>query len=94
MNSQHPFADKAADARSFDPGPLRRPPFGVTEEIISMCRRSIEPEWKRMARTLCLPAVKARYGFARLGEGCHWGKALGSPGRDNASSRFTNISPA
>ncbi len=93
MNSQHSFADQAADAGSFDPGLLGCPPFGVTEEIISMCRQSIEPEWKRMVRTLCLPAVRARYGFSRLGEGCHWGKALEIRRGKVAVGRFAYIGP-
>lgn len=73
------------------PSPLPAPER-VSDAIIARCRREVERPWKAGLRRLLLPWMRRRFGFAELGEGFQWGRAL-TVARASRVGRYAYLGP-
>lgn len=55
-------------------------PMKVTNEIIALCQKRVEPNWKRIVRKIVQPIATSIIGLKDVGEGFHWGLSARAKG--------------
>lgn len=66
-------------------------PMRVLDDVIARCRREVEGSLKRNVRKALIPFIKARTGFAEMGEGFQWGFPLDYPRGQTRAGRYVYI---
>ena len=72
------FDKNAVNIRKIDATPPA--PMRVCDNVIEVCRRTVERPLKRRIRSFFLPFLKWRFRIAELGEGFQWGSPFTASG--------------